>query len=283
MSLPPLNTQVPDLSDRVAAILRETAEEFVIPWWKALQESDVRSKSPGELVTVADEAAEKELTARLCDLFPGVPVVGEEATSADASLTSQLKGERAWLVDPIDGTTNFVQGGDRWSLMVALVEAGEVSASWIWRPPVGLLYRAERGAGAYCNDRRLQVGEAPGTGASLRGSVFTRFFPPEQGELIRAQAERHDEVVEGSCAVYDYPLLAEGGTDFLMFWRTLPWDHAPGSLLAAEAGAIVRRIDGSAYAPSQTNFGLLPAVSETVRERALGLLSNQSAGSPGND
>jgi len=283
MSLRPLSAQVLDLSDRVAAILRETAEEFVIPRWKALQEGDVRSKSPGELVTVADEAAEKEITSRLSDLCPGVPVVGEEATSVDAGLTSRLSGERAWLVDPIDGTTNFVQGGDRWSLMVALVEAGEVSASWIWRPPVGLLYRAERGAGAFCNDRRLHIGDGHEAAKPLRGSVFTRFFPPEQGETIRANAEQYPKVVEGSCAGYDYPLLAEGGTDFLMFWRTLPWDHAPGSLLAAEAGGIVRRIDGSAYAPSQTNFGLLPAVSEGVRERALSLLSGQSPDSAGND
>ncbi len=276
-----LTSQVPDLIERVSTILRETAEEVVIPRWKALQEGDVRSKSPGELVTVADEEAEKALTARLAELAPGVPVVGEEATAADPGLPARLAEDRAWLVDPIDGTTNFVQGGDRWSLMVALVERQQVSACWIWRPPAGLMYRAERGGGAYGNDRRLQIQAAPERDGPLRGSVFTRFFPPEQGEVIRRSAAAHPEVVEGSCAGYDYPLLAEGEKDFLMFWRTLPWDHAPGTLLVAEAGALVKRIDGSEYAPAQDRFGLLPAVTLEARERALGLLADQGDSASG--
>lgn len=260
-----------DLIDRVAAVLREVAEEAITPRWRALAEADVRAKSPGELVTVADEESERLLTARLTALYPGVPVVGEEATAADPGVRDRLRSDRAWLVDPIDGTTNFVEGGDRWSVMVALVEGGEAVVSWVWRPPVGELYVAERGAGATRNGVRLQMEARPASEA-LRGSVFTRFFDPERAAVIRANSSAIGDVVEGSCAGFDYPLLATGGRDFLLFWRTLPWDHAPGTLLIEEAGGYVRRIDGGDYRPDQDAYGLLPSTDPDTWHRALQIL-----------
>jgi fructose-1,6-bisphosphatase/inositol monophosphatase family enzyme len=261
---------IPDVVDRVAAIVRETADQVIVPRWRRLQDGEVRSKSPGELVTVADEEAEQELTRRLHALSPGVPVVGEEATSADPSVRNFLKKEQAWLVDPIDGTSNFVDGGDRWSVMVALVVDGQTRLSWIWQPPTGRLYVAERSNGATRDGEVLR--RAPrAAGARLRGSAFTRFFDATRAERIWEGAPTVGEVVEGTAAGYDYPLFAEGDRDFLLFWRTLPWDHAPGTLLAAESGGFVRRIDGSEYRPGQDAFGLAPAADAEVWRAAAAL------------
>ena len=267
-----------DVIERVSQAVKEASAVEIEPRWNQLRDGDVRSKSAGELVTVADEAAERFLTARLTDLTPDIPVVGEEACAVDPGLLGALAGESAWLVDPVDGTSNFIDGGTDWSVMVALIVAGEARLSWIWRPLADRMYVAERGSGAECNGRVIR--RAP-TGAAddsnLRGAVFTRFFDEGRSRTIAANSGRFGSVVEGSCAGFDYPALVEGGRDFLLFWRSLPWDHAPGTLLVEESGGHTRKLDGSVYQPAVESFGLLSAADEDAWHRALGLLGEEPA------
>ena len=254
--------------------MREASATEIEPRWNQLRHGDVRSKSAGELVTVADEAAERMLTARLRKLTPEIPVVGEEACAVDPTLTSALAGESAWLVDPVDGTSNFIDGGTDWSVMVALVRGGQTCMAWIWRPLAGRMYVAQLGEGAECNGTPIQRAPTGVTDDSqLRGAVFTRFFDRERAATIASNSARFGSVVEGSCAGFDYPALIEGGRDFLLFWRSLPWDHAPGNLLVQESGGYSRRLDGSAYSPAEESFGLLSAADEDAWHRAKGLLS----------
>ena len=262
--------------DRVSQALRETSATAIEPRWNQLKDGEVRSKSAGELVTVADEEAERFLTARLGELTPDIPVVGEEACAVDPGLLRALAGESAWLVDPVDGTSNFIEGGTDWSVMVALLVRGEVRFSWIWRPLADRMYVAESGAGAECNGRTLRrapVGAA--ADSDLRGAVFTRFFDDERSRTIASNSGRFGAVVEGSCAGFDYPALVEGGRDFLLFWRSLPWDHAPGTLLVQESGGYARKLDGSVYRPAVESFGLLSAADEDAWHRARGLLGGE--------
>ena len=263
-----------NLVERVGEAIRQASASEIEPRWNQLRQGDVRSKSAGELVTVADEAAERLLTARLRDLTPSIPVVGEEACAVDPGLLKALGGESAWLVDPIDGTSNFIDGGTDWSVMVALVRNRQTCFSWIWRPLATRMYVAERGAGAECNGAAIHRTPTGVTDDSqLRGAVFTRFFDRERAGTIAANSARFGSVVEGSCAGFDYPALVEGGRDFLLFWRSLPWDHAPGTLLVEESGGFSRRLDGSAYLPAEESFGLLSAADEDAWHRAKGLLA----------
>lgn len=262
-----------DLIERVGDAMREASAAEIEPRWNQLRQGDIRSKSAGELVTVADEAAERMLTARLRDLTPTIPVVGEEACAAQPELLRELAGTSAWLVDPVDGTSNFIDGGTDWSVMVALVQEGRTCLSWIWRPLADRMYVAERGAGAECNGSAiLRAPPAAGDESGLRGAVFTRFFDRERAATIASNSARFGSVVEGSCAGFDYPALVEGGRDFLLFWRSLPWDHAPGTLLVQESGGYSRRLDGSDYLPAEESFGLLAAADEDTWHRARSLL-----------
>lgn len=254
--------------------MREASATEIEPRWNQLRDGDIRSKSAGELVTVADEAAEAMLTTRLRDLTPSIPVVGEEACSVDPALLKQLAGASAWLVDPVDGTSNFIDGGTDWSVMVALVRGGQTCLSWIWRPLADRMYIAERQAGAQCNGIAIHRSPPAATGgAELRGAVFTRFFDRDRAATIASNSGRFGSVVEGSCAGFDYPALVDGGRDFLLFWRSLPWDHAPGTLLVQESGGYSRRLDGTDYRPAEESFGLLSAADEETWHRAKGLLS----------
>ena len=117
---------------------------MIEPRFSALSSMEVRSKAAGELVTVADLDAERLLTRRLTDLLPAA-VVGEEACAEDPTLLAGLGSARAWLVDPLEGTTNFVEGNPAWAVMVALCEQGRTVVSWICQPTSQTMHTAQAG------------------------------------------------------------------------------------------------------------------------------------------
>jgi fructose-1,6-bisphosphatase/inositol monophosphatase family enzyme len=254
-----------NLMDRVDLLLREVSAEVIEPRFAALQDEDVRFKSPGEVVTVADEEAEALLIRRLGELLPGTPVIGEEGSSLDPSLLDGLDGHRVWLVDPLDGTANFVAGSPDWAVMVALVDNGATVASWIWRPVDAVMYMAELGQGATRNDVPLQRTRPTPPVTEMRGAVLTRFLDHDTSNSVAANRHRFGSVGDGRvCAGVDYPALIEGDQEFVLFWRTLPWDHAPGALLLGEAGGVAKRLDGTPYNPAQHTTGLLVASSQAA-------------------
>ena len=253
------------LFDDVAAIMREVSAEVIEPRWGSLGHREVKSKSPGETVTVADEEAEALLSARLVSQWPQVPVVGEEACSANPELAGLLESGRAWLVDPLDGTANFVAGSPDWAVMVALVEDGITVASWIWQPVNQIMYMAELGNGAVRNGAPLPTGSGSCDPSEMRGVVYARFLDRRTGGMVAANARHFASVKPGqACAGHEYPAVAEGEEDFVLFWRTLPWDHAPGVLLVSETGGAAIRLDGIAYRPGAPGNGLLVTASEAA-------------------
>lgn len=261
--------------DAVTDILREAADTAVLPRFRSLSEGEVSEKAPGELVTVADREAEELITARLRDVV-AAPVVGEEAASDDPDLLGALRHEPlVWLVDPVDGTRNFVRGETGFAIMAALVRHGETVAAWILRPTEDRVYVAERGSGTWRDGVRVRREPAPADPALLRGTVITRFLDPAARGRVEEAAPRFASVGPGAhCAGVDYPLLFEGGQDFALFHHTLPWDHAPGTLMLTEAGGVSLRPDGGEYRPGDDAVGLLNAADgecwKTVRSLLTG-------------
>ncbi len=247
-------------AERVLGLLKEAGERFVRPRFRALADGDVMEKSPGELVTIADREAEVFLASGLRSLRPDLPVVGEEAVAADPSLLEVLYPTGScWLVDPVDGTSNFVNGDPAYGMVVALVERGRAVASWIWQPEFDVAWQAELNAGTFRNGERMRVSARPTAISELRGVFHTRFFPPEQRDVMEAQPVRYARTLGSLNSACDYPALIEGAMDFICWARILPWDHAPGSLLLTEAGGVNRRLDGSAYEANATGLGTLAA------------------------
>lgn len=186
-------------------------------------------------------------------------MVGEEATAEEESLTRLIRtAEAVWLVDPLDGTSNFIAGSTDHSVMVALVEEGCTVASWMWHPATGVMAYARRGGGAWLNDEQA-VARAPVQDvAFLRGVLKKRFLPDRVRQRVDGDRGVLAAASEGrNCAGLDYPDLVRGAVDFLLYWRTLPWDHAPGVLFAQEGGLHAARPDGSDYHPGEDASGLL--------------------------
>ncbi len=248
-------------SDLVADAIREVCADVIMPRFQSLGPDDVMEKGPGDLVTVADQEAERELTTRFLDLESGSAVVGEEAVAADPMVLERAAGAgTVWIIDPIDGTGSFARGQPRFAVMVARLVDGETVSGWIWQPTVNRMYVAHKREGAYCNGVRLDPRANPRHALDeMTGDVRTSFFVDHKRlELMRRFEDRDRVLVDngGACG-YVYPELATGELDFAVFGRQYPWDHAPGALILEEAGGSARALDGKSYLPTHTTWGLL--------------------------
>jgi len=239
-------------TNAVLELMREVAEEVITPRFRALDADQVMEKNPGDLVTVADQEAERLITAALLADDPEVLVVGEEATASDPELPTRLPdAERAFTVDPVDGTKNFVHGSPDHAVMLSELRRGEVVRAWILHPAHGVAYVAERGAGV----ERDGVAMAPmTTPADLTVATSTPRLEGRHGDLDLGPTA-------WSCGI-DYPWLLEGRVHGVLYTRGLPWDHCPGSLMVRELGGVVAYLDGTPYRVGESGrVGLLAASS----------------------
>ena len=222
----------------VAEVIREVAQAEILPRFRHLRPEQIREKAPGQIVTDADTAAEALLVRRLAGLVPAA-AVGEEAVAADPGLLAALETDGPdWVVDPVDGTGNFVAGDPRFAVIVALVVAGTTVMGWLHDPVANRTVIAEQGQGAWLGGERLTVlPEVPL--AEMAGSV--RRHP--------ALAARVAAVGRRGSAAHDYLDLVTGQLHFAHFRRLMPWDHAAGVLVHAEAGGHGALTDGSPYRP----------------------------------
>ncbi len=252
---------------QVKTLLHEAADQIVMPLWRNLGRDDVVEKSEGDLATVADSRCEAFLASHLPGLIDGSLVIGEESVHDDPGLLSALHSDApVWVVDPLDGTRYFAAGEPKFAIMVCLIQRGMTVGAWILNPLDGVLTSAERGAGAFQGCERLSVdssrlavspGHLPLDRA--RGVAMTWYLPDALKPTAEAAKDSFQFIERTRCAGYNYPAFAKNELHFLFFYRTLVWDHAPGVLIAQEAGGLVRRLDGTAYSPVDDRRGLLCA------------------------
>ncbi len=268
----PKNAVTEALSDAVLAAMTGAAGAEILPRWRSLSANEIRTKEhEWDLVTDADVEAEKLLTVALRDLLD-ITVVGEEATAANPALLDEVgTGKPCWVVDPVDGTRNFVDGKETFACMIALIDGGRTQAAWITYPTNGSEIHAARGVGAFLNGTP-QATPAPPRPDALRGAISALFAGKGTDDAILEQASTLGPAAPiRFCAGWDYLDIVTGRTDYTTFSRTLPWDHAPGALIAIEAGLRSAHFDGSEYLPGDGRPGILTAhpsvwqrVSDTV-------------------
>jgi myo-inositol-1(or 4)-monophosphatase len=210
-----------------------------------LSELGIRAKSgPADMVSIADEEAERTTREILAAAQPGYSFLGEEGGAFSGSDVAQT-----WIVDPLDGTTNFLFGSPLWGVNVALARAGEVVAGVTYLPMLDELYVAEQGKGCWLNGQRIHVS----TRATLIECVLACGIPfagkPDHPVFAREMALLSTDVAgirrTGACAV-DMAWVAAGRWD--AYWeRALnAWDMAPGIILVREAGGVATSVDGGA-------------------------------------
>jgi fructose-1,6-bisphosphatase/inositol monophosphatase family enzyme len=250
---------------RLATILRDAAKAEILPRFRRLDEGMVRQKSEAiDLVTEADEAAERFIGAAVKQAWPEALFVGEESVAADPGLLDRLDtADFAIIVDPVDGTANFAAGLPLYATMASVVVKGETVAGVIYDPMGDDWVLAERGAGAFMRfpdgrSQRLQVATAPAL-EQMVGHVSITFMPGASKPQILQNLAKVRVAANYRVAGHDYRTFATGHCHFVAFNKLMPWDHLAGCLIAEEAGGYVARFDGSPYLPQHRDGGLIVA------------------------
>lgn len=248
------------LTSSVAAVMREAADRAIMPRYQTLAEHEVTAKAVDDMVTIADTEAEAILAEGLARLLPEAAIVGEEAAHADPAILGRLGDTLCWVIDPLDGTNNFAAAKPPFGILVALAEAGEAIAGWIWDPLRQRLCHAHRGDGAFIGEERVTArssGQEPPIAA-----ISLVFADLARREALKTHIAPHYTLVDiPRCAAEQYPRIALGENDVSIFERTLAWDHAPGVLFLNEAGGKAARPDGSPYRVDEDRKGLIGAAS----------------------
>jgi fructose-1,6-bisphosphatase/inositol monophosphatase family enzyme len=249
---------LPDI-DRVSTIIREVAEAEILPRFRRLAAADVREKGPGDLVTVADEESERQLTRRLTELVPNSAVIGEEAVAADQKVLDRVFDDApVWIIDPVDGTSNFAAGKPAFGVIVAYARRGETLAGWIHDPLGKRIAIAMKGEGAWLGSSRLRTAPAADL-KDMSGVLSSRYFDKETREHLDQQKQQLASTFSLRCAAHEYLTLNSGETHFSLYRRIMPWDHAAGTLMHAEAGGYHAKLNGASYTPAEREGGLLLA------------------------
>jgi myo-inositol-1(or 4)-monophosphatase len=227
----------------------------------------VSLKGPANFVTAADRKAEEILRAELAKARPGYGFVGEETGRHDGSDATHL-----WIVDPLDGTTNFLHGIAQFAISVALEREGAIVAGLIYNPATDEMFLAERGKGAFLNDKRLRVAGR----RRLADSVISCGLPHlGRGdlELNRREMAAVQEKVAGlrrfGSAALDLAFIAAGRFDGYWERGLSPWDMAAGILLVREAGGYVTDLQGK---DTMLATGDIIAGNEIIHRDLLGAL-----------
>ena len=260
-------------AETIVEILREAARLDIMPTFRGEVPLEVRAKtSHTDLVTAADEAAERRISAALRKAFPNALVIGEEAVSADESLLGTIAGaELSIILDPIDGTKNFASG-------LPLLDKGETVCGIILDPVLDDYALALKGEGAWTvkadGSRQQLRAAAPRPLDEMVGHVSWVYFPePTRSSILRNLVKTAGSA-DYRCAAHQYRSLAAGHYDFALFGKLMPWDHAAGTLLHQEAGGYCAILDGTPYAAHRHSGGIICAPDEAswqmIRDEIVG-------------
>jgi len=207
-----------------------------------VQNLQVSMKGPGDYVSQADRKAEEIIFTELSKARPGYAFLMEER-----GVVAGEDAQHRWIVDPLDGTTNFLHGIPIFSISIALERQGQLVAGVVYNPAMDELYTAERGGGAFLNDRRLRVAGRTKLSDAVIGTGVPHLGRGHHGnfliELRHVMGEVSGIRRMGSAAL-DLAYVAAGRMDG--FWESglAPWDVAAGILLLREAGGFVSDRDG---------------------------------------
>jgi fructose-1,6-bisphosphatase/inositol monophosphatase family enzyme len=255
-------------------IIATVAAQELVPRFGRLSPADVAEKtSEFDVVSVADRAAEEAISAAVRRQWPGTVIIGEESAGSDEVLRAQLRSESALVLDPLDGTKNFVSGLPLFAVMAAAMDRGRIVGCVIHDPITRTSAMAVAGAGAWLRrpgetSRRLKVADPVPLGR-MEAIAGARFAPEPLRSTLAANLLKLAGYTWFRCAGHEYLLAAAGHVHLLCYNRLMPWDHAAGWLLHREAGGFSAHFDGSPFDPGRMGGGLLCAPDEDSWHEAL--------------
>ncbi|RKT60798.1 myo-inositol-1(or 4)-monophosphatase [Azonexus fungiphilus] len=207
----------------------------------------VASKQPNDFVTEVDKAAEAAIIETLLEAYPNYAILAEESGLTPARGGND--GEYQWIIDPLDGTTNFIHGMPQYAVSIALARGKIIEQAVVFDPNRNELFTATKGGGAFLNERRIRVSRRTKLGEALIGTGF----PYREFDKIDLYLSIFKELAQKTAgqrrpgaASLDLAYVACGRYDGFWEFGLAPWDMAAGALLISEAGGLVADLRGEA-------------------------------------
>jgi myo-inositol-1(or 4)-monophosphatase len=249
---------------------------ILLKHWEQLGKDDADLKSRNDWVSRADRESEAAIVTFIREHCPDDAILGEEG-----GISAEGTSGRTWIIDPLDGTSNYLQHFPMWSISIGVKTGGEITAGVVHEPLRDLFFTAERGAGAFRNGERMHVSNQE----TVEGSFLATGFPFRAQQFVAVYCAIFQEVISvakgvrraGSAAL-DLAYTAAGIFDGFFELHLSPWDIAAGSLLVTEAGGIFSDFSGGdrwlergnvVGAPPDVHRGLLQVIARHVSEDQL--------------
>jgi myo-inositol-1(or 4)-monophosphatase len=251
-----------DIDIAIEAARRGAA--VLLRYWEQLDKHDADVKARNDWVSAADRESEAAIFEVIRAHRPDDLCLGEESGMSEGS------GPRTWIVDPLDGTSNYLQHFPFWSISIALRREKEMIAGLVYEPLRDIFYTAERGAGAFRNEERVRISDQP----TLEGAFLATGFPFRAQEYVESYVRIFEDVIRtakgvrraGSAAL-DLAYTAAGIFDGFFEMHLSPWDVAAGALLVTEAGGIITDFSGGQRWLERGNIvGAAPGVHEQLMQ-----------------
>ena len=227
----------------IAVSAARYAGNFIMRNLERVDQLQIERKGRNDFVTQVDRGAESEIIKTIRKAYPHHAVLGEEGGRSEAGDNDVL-----WIIDPLDGTTNFLHGLPHFAVSIGIQVKGKLEHGVIYAPCTQDLYCASRGGGATLNNRRIRVSGATdlsaaliGTGVPIRAAILDDYLP-----MLRKVVENTAGVRRAGSAALDLAYVAAGRLDAFWEINLKPWDIAAGLVLVQEAGGMVSEISGAA-------------------------------------
>ncbi len=237
------------MSERVAAVkAAEEAGRKLMSAWKQQKETSM-TKEGGSLQLVMDKVCEEGIIGALKKDYPDYNYLSEECGAEEKG------SDCTWIIDPLDGTHNYFFSIPMFGVAIALQEGDEVTVGVIHLPYFNQTLWAEKGKGAYLNDKRIQVSDTDDLSKAMM--LYDSAFYRKRHEMLDYFTKLMNSVfgtrILGSASI-EFAMVARGKADFFVGHSTLPWDIAAGALIVEEAGGKVTDFEGNPWSPNSKNF-----------------------------
>jgi len=244
--------------DRICRVLRAAAAAEILPRFRRVAS---REKADGSLVTEADTATQAAVASTLQNLWPGVPLLGEEMDAAEQRLRLEDAQTGVWCLDPLDGTSNFACGFPLFAVSLALLQGGVVTRGAVLDPVRDECFCAELGGGAFLNGQPLRLAAGPRRLKDSLAAVDLKRLGPKDLVRLGAAAPYRSQRSLG-CVALEWCWLAAGRLQLYLHGGQKLWDYAAGRLIASEAGAA-----SGLFEPALGSAGLRPTEGLTLEPR----------------
>lgn len=259
-------------NNNIKSICYDLSKKYILPKFKNLIKDDIQHKQNNDLVTSVDIVVENELNTFLCNLIPNSLFVGEEKFSKEPNIINnyQLK-KYCWTVDPIDGTKNFINGKDKFAIMIALSLNDSILYSWIYKPITEEFCYAIKGKGAYINEKKIKIIKRSSI-KQATGSISTKYWDKNLFDKMKSIKNKFGEVKSYGCIAFEYIDLANNIRDFAILSKLSPWDHISGILLLREAGGFDSYFNGNYYNHCLDKKNLVVANNDQLGKQILSII-----------